>query len=303
MTLAFSTKSGMWTTEYSFEPTCYARTDGRMVGFKHLAQTGPLRDKKFWLHDESDQRNRFYTQKFPSRISVVSNENPSATKAYESVSLETTYNDWVMNVNTQEQEGFVDSFGEKESDQYADVPKDIKITNANLTYIGTCLGSSLTLDRLRGRSIQMTSLSGRFAIGTLCFRNKAASVAGVFPDAQNGAVACINQNAERLGIIDTSQSQQENFVQVNGLSGNSLLIGNVPDSVPFDPAEADDGQFYTRRTQVELWVASPGSGESMKGDYLVVDVETPPGPENFELYAINVDQHKVRLDHSLGQNN
>ena len=41
----------------------------------------------------------------------------------------------------------------------------------------------------------------------------------------------------------------------------------------------------------------------MKGDYIVVDLETPAGPDNFELYAINVDQHKVNLDHRLGQNN
>jgi len=54
---------------------------------------------------------------------------------------------------------------------------------------------------------------------------------------------------------------------------------------------------------VEIWVASPDSGESFKGDYLVVDLETPGTPDKFELYAINVDQHKVNLDHRLGQNN
>ena len=56
--------------------------------------------------------------------------------------------------------------------------------------------------------------------------------------------------------------------------------------------------------QVQLFVAQRDSGESMKGDYLRVDIETKNvGPPAFELYAINVDQHKVNLDHSLGQNN
>ncbi len=56
--------------------------------------------------------------------------------------------------------------------------------------------------------------------------------------------------------------------------------------------------------QVQLFVAQRESGESMKGDYLRVDIETTNvGPPAFELYAINVDQHKVNLDHSLGQNN
>ncbi len=75
MTLAFSTKSGQWTTEYSFEPTCYANTDGRMIAFKDVE------DGAFWLHDEREtDRNKYYGTKYKSSLSVVSNENPSATK-------------------------------------------------------------------------------------------------------------------------------------------------------------------------------------------------------------------------------
>ena len=65
----------------------------------------------------------------------------------------------------------------------------------------------------------------------------------------------------------------------------------------------------------EVYVGDESSGESMIGDYLVINIETvvpitqaePTGSaglqDSFELYAINVDQHKVNLDHSLGQNN
>ena len=78
MTLAFSIKSGQWTTEYSFEPTCYANTDGRMIAFKDVE------DGAFWLHDgDESNRNRYYGTSYKSSLSVVSNENPSATKAYE----------------------------------------------------------------------------------------------------------------------------------------------------------------------------------------------------------------------------
>ena len=40
----------------------------------------------------------------------------------------------------------------------------------------------------------------------------------------------------------------------------------------------------------------------MRGEYMNVDIERS-GTDYYELYAINVDQHKTKLDHSLGQNN
>ena len=102
MTLAFSTKSGQWTTEYSFEPTCYANTDGRMIAFKDVT------DGSFWLHDEKESdRNKYYGTSYKSRMSVVSNEDPSATKSYEAISLETSSDSWKIDVATLEQEGVV----------------------------------------------------------------------------------------------------------------------------------------------------------------------------------------------------
>ena len=302
MTLAFSIKSNMWTTEYSFEPHCYAETDGRMLAFKSVANAGALAGRKVWMHDETQDRNLFYGAGYPSKVSVVSNEDPSATKAYEAVSLETLYNDWSMQVETHEQSGGTDVFVEKENDQYAEVPKDIKITAANLTYVGTALGSSLIMNAST-ESIRMTSLSGKMPIGTLCFRNKSESTQGVGANAGDGAIVAINNqtNGRVFNILGTASEDQEAFVKAVGLSQGSLLISNPPTTSAGGPFQ--DEEFFNNTTEVEIWVASPDSGESFKGDYLVVDLETPATPDNFELYAINVDQHKVNLDHRLGQNN
>ena len=43
-------------------------------------------------------------------------------------------------------------------------------------------------------------------------------------------------------------------------------------------------------------------GEDMRGEYMRVDMQRS-GADYYELYAINLDQHKTKLDHSLGQNN
>jgi len=310
MTIAFSLKTNMWTTEYSFESTCYGSTDNRMLSFKNV----PLDDRptngpvKMWLHDETPNRNRFYQEDNPSKISVVSNEDPSATKGFEAVSLETTYSDWSMNVATQEQEGSTEDFAEKENDQYASIPKDRKITSANLTYIGTAYGSSLTSASLQqSDEIQMNTLSGSFGVGVLCYRNKAQGVPGVDTLARDGSIAAIRRFGQRVAVIGVDESNTEDLVQVGRVNPQTkiLTITGLAEELNVFPenSEPEGSDFYSPENEVEIWIASPGSGESMKGDYIVVDLETPAGPDNFELYAINVDQHKVNLDHRLGQNN
>ena len=44
------------------------------------------------------------------------------------------------------------------------------------------------------------------------------------------------------------------------------------------------------------------NGEDMRGEYMEGELSRT-GTDYYELYAINVDQHKTKLDHSLGQNN
>lgn len=297
MTLAFSLKSNMWTTEYSFEPKCYAETDGRMLSFKEIESSGPNRTRKIWLHDDAPERNLFYGESYPSKISVVSNENPSATKTYETVSLETSYSDWSMNVETQEQSGSTDVFVQKENDQYAEVPRDVKITGANLTYIGTCSAESIAINA-QTTGIKMSSLSGKMAVGVLCFRYK-SDVDPLLKD-QVVAIDSVRQGEFRP-VLGTQAQQHADFVKVVGLDKKNLLISDPP--ATSGNGVGNDEEYFNRTNQVEVWVASPDSGESMKGDYIVIDLETKPNPTNFELYAINVDQHKVNLDHSLGQNN
>lgn len=276
MTLAFSTKSGQWTTEYSFEPTCYANTDGRMIAFKDVT------DGAFWLHDQDAvNRNKYYGTNYKSSLSVVSNENPSATKAYEAISLETSYGDWNIDVSTLNQEGTITTFFDRENDQYAPIPKDQgSFSSANLVYIGTTSGATFASEFEAGE-IKLSSMSGSIALGLLCFKNNNGNILAIRPNGLGGSI----QPDSSIGNVESfSESSRSIVLDIDNPPTVTILSG-LPD-------------------QVQLFVAQRESGESMKGDYLRIDIETKSvGPPAFELYAVNVDQHKVNLDHSLGQNN
>lgn len=278
MTIAFSIKSGQWTTEYSFEPTCYANTDGRMLASKDA--TGGL----FWLHDEDEaNRNKYYGDEYKSKLSVVSNEDPSATKCYEAISLETSHNSWNIDVETLSQKGTVDDLVERENDQYAPIPKDDTISTANLVYIGTVSGKQFR-DGVNARSLQLPSMPRSMAQGLLCFNS-------------GGGLRCLNKN----GFVSTAVSFSSKTAFVDDFSESSRSISIQTDDLA---GVVDEQTALNDTTLYDLFVAEPKSGESMRGDYLLINIETKnEGPNNFELYAINVDQHKVNLDHSLGQNN
>jgi len=277
MTLAFSTKSGQWTTEYSFEPTCYANTDGRMIAFKD--ELGG----SFWLHDEKDsERNKYYGTAYKSRMSMVSNEDPSATKSYEAISLETSSDSWKIDVATLEQQGVVQDLYQRENDQYAPIPKDVAVSAANLVYIGTTSGSDF-FNSVDNGEIQLSSMSGNIATGVLCYVNNSNKIQSFRSNGLGNDV--VNFNGTVVKAVGFSEKSKSISLDVSELTASASDLSGVPDDV-------------------QLFVADEDSGESMKGDYLVINIETQSSvPSNFELYAINVDQHKVNLDHSLGQNN
>ena len=283
MTLAFSIKSGQWTTEYSFEPTCYANTDGRMVAFKDVEGGA------FWLHDEKEgERNKYYGEPYKSKLSVVSNENPSATKAYEAISLETSYSSWDIDVETLDQQGSVGDLYERENDQYAPIPKHSRVSGSNLVYIGTCSSDGFS-ENLEAGEIQLSSISGNMATGALVFKTLSGELNSIkdngFAQIVNVGSALLGNEERNLFVKNFSESSRSISLNNDILESQVTITSGVPD-------------------EVQLFVSESNSGEAMKGDYLLIKMETQgASPSNFELYAINVDQHKVNLDHSLGQNN
>ena len=321
MTIAFSTKSNRWTSRYSFEPTCYAN-----VGQQFLSTTPTSDSDIIHRHDVSSANNRFYGVGYKSSLSVASNEDPSATKAYEALSLESSEDaGWTASVRTIDQEGVVESFVERENDFYAEFPKNSIITQSNIFPVGTASRQEV-IDSISSNSeedppswtIDVEGFPDIIPGGILCYYDQDANIIRKFPF--YAAVEQAGQISPIGGIsFDAAISSQVNGneFQVGGYDEqNSSLIltyhtvfsefPNNPFVINFVDTFINNLVNFLQNSLPEtltLYVASPSAGNNMKGDYAVIDVETSAAPPDFELYAINVDQHKINLDHSLGQNN
>ena len=144
-TVAFSTKSNVWKTRYSFNPTCYMDMDDDFLSSAPIDEEDT---RLAWRHDISGAYNNFYETAYPSTIRVASNQNPSATKAFKSISLETNTQGWTARVQTNldrggdftlTQDGTIRSFESKEGNQYASMPRNSQgpgNSTSNIVYVG-----------------------------------------------------------------------------------------------------------------------------------------------------------------------
>ena len=167
MTIAFSTKSNKWTTRYSFKPKHYFTVDQQLVSFKNSSAY----DAIIWAHDQDPLYNRFYGNNYPSSFTVVSNHDPSATKQYESFSIEDrNWGSW--NVEFESSSGTTAStstLSQSENDFYAEVPRSSNFKDGRLVFIGTADSSQIAQGVIESGSIKMKTVEDVAAKGPLVY--------------------------------------------------------------------------------------------------------------------------------------
>ena len=309
MTIAFSTKTLDWKTRYSFEPNQYMTSGDEMVSF-------PISNSlSAWRHDTGTY-SKFYGTNYNPIVSVVSNEDPSATKVYEAISIEgdTSPSSVVFTTRTAGDQSSSlgnTAFKKMEGKFYSDIPKNVGNVDAALGYIGnTTVGDFRKIAEGTSNRLYLESRPIRIPNGSLVVYplSDEASYQGGRP------IALTFQSSGYLEeeVIDDVLSS----VYVDGSTlyiskdydpyTNSLLVNeNLPADIIeefFEIAGVTDVAPDSLVIPLFTYNNPSINGEDMRGDFIKVDMEFPVGGY-FEVYAVNIDQHKTKLDHSLGQNN
>lgn len=347
MTIAFSTKSLDWKTQYSFEPVHYANTKTELVSFNRIAG-----DAGVWVHDTSDKYNQFYGVDYPSKLSVITNNNPSATKIYEAFSVESTSGSWKATFetrtgDTQRSSFDANSLVTKEGKHYIDIPKDTLNKQMTYTYVGqTTVGDLYNASqpgfmknkiKIRGKIHAIPSELGilfktytqeeLYAFG---MDNNAANdyqevnpknqVSRYIPGAVSSTVVSYLDTTTQSDLEGPFASNYKYDPYTNSISYINKYLQGVeggPEAGNFwytalrvyfgdvlELFDGDTGKLVLDKAPVFLYSVTPlgVNGEDMRGEFMRVDLERT-GTDYYELFAINVDQHQTKLDHSLGQNN
>ncbi len=81
VTVVFDERTNFWTSFFSFHPENMEKINTRLVTFK---------DGALWVHSANSIHNNFYGVQYTSQILPVFNDAPSATKVFQSISVEAT---------------------------------------------------------------------------------------------------------------------------------------------------------------------------------------------------------------------
>tara|TARA_R110000772_G_scaffold13346_2_gene39678 strand:+ start:1597 stop:2514 length:918 start_codon:yes stop_codon:yes gene_type:complete len=299
-TIAFSTKANVWKTRYSFAPTCYITMNNDFL-------SSNLHDENsttmVWKHDENTTHNSFYGYySVPSFLEVVSNQNPSSVKIFKALSIESSSLDWEGSVYTNKgrgtealQTGSLDGFIEKEGNQYSSMPRSEINSTSNLTLAGIInkddveFSGSLTNDD--GESyweiplINIPDVALPISDQSFLFFGP-----GLINSSENTSFSASNGFPEE-GLLIIGYNEVTNSLEVRDSLG-----GNTSTSSTLTTALSNEGS----KIPVYIMTNPAQDGDTMRGPYVGIKLTLPDSSEAFELFAINVDYEKTKLDGSLG---
>jgi hypothetical protein len=132
-TVAYDTEDKVWNTRYSYSPERIASLDDTLYTFK----AGTM-----YVHDDTSNRSTYYGVAGSTIVEVISNNNPSMVKSYESLSLEGT-DAWATVISNTDQSTSIltTDYSEREREFFAYIPRDTS-ANVGTTTITSLSGSS-----------------------------------------------------------------------------------------------------------------------------------------------------------------
>lgn len=320
-TFAFSHTGDYWKTRYSFEPTNYTYIDSKLISYRATTATenedneDNSMQRIAWVHNaQGTPRNNFYGTQYNSKVLVSSNQDPSAEKVFNSVSLETNQNNFIAAVftnvdinsssTTKIQASTIDKFVHREENLYADIRPSVTNSTSNMRPIGLVKSydpSANTITLYGTVSNVMVGARPVFArtIGeeTILTTNiTSVSGADAVISSNNPDISSIEQflnialasPASILGGTSVISAATHNgYETVVTIGGSGLLAGDyiIPDN-----------------TRLLALLDPSVHGDAIRGKYMLVDLTTIDGSKPFELYAVNVDYSFSNLDSRLGQN-
>lgn len=318
-TFSFSHTGNYWKTRYSFEPSHYTHIDNALLShtqnfvYSEMDEEIAQIQETVWKHNSSNvPLNNFYDIQYGSYLAVSSNQDPSAEKVFNAISLESNQNVFqvitLTNVDLQgssttkaQQSSLITELATKEENLYAAIPPSLINSTANLRPIGLVKNSNTNnntvtlygaIDNIPTGAIPVfvnTDDDGNTTLRSIANVNASPAVLtseSVDDDVSTFFNFLLNQGtpASTIGEADLYQNQTTVDIDGEGILAGTYIVND--------------------QTRLMALLDPSVHGDAMRGKYLLVSLATRPenAGDPFELYAINVEYSHSNLDSRLGQN-
>ena len=276
-TVSYDVNNSVWNTFYSYRPESIVSVDDTLFTFF----AGVM-----YKHSDAANRATYYGNPYNAVVEVISNQNPSMVKSYESISLEGT-NAWAAEVSNTDQSTSIlaADFSQRERNFYAYVPRDSSANTGTAT-ITSLSGSSevfvlgaVATGGISGFTITFTTPVGDipFPIGATLYKVVGATLVSL-----NVTVTAISGNKQ----ITASAA-------IDGVWNTNSQIWNTNTNI-WDIANVSDGDTIV--------VIGNGAieGDQIRDYYAKIRL-TNTSTSQVELYAVNAVFAKSNLHNQLGQ--
>lgn len=311
-TFSFSHTGNYWKTRYSFEPTEYTCVDNTMVSYQYIgSDESDSNDVQqvVWRHNEGI-KNNFYGTQYNSSFVVVSNNDPSAEKVFNAISLESNQNAFSSQLFTnvdlpdtsetaQQQGSVIQDFIPKEENLYAQIPPSSINSTSNFRPVGVVSGYDVSNNQITVQGMASDVPYGASPVYVTTFDDGSTVYSSVVNPGQGGILLTThNTNVTPESVLlQAALNPGSSFEDATYNPNQNTTSINVGGSGVFN------GAYIVENQTILMYALDPSiHGDSMRGKYLLASFTTKDGSKPFELYAINVDYSFSNLDSRLGQN-
>jgi len=169
-TLTYSQGVQGWPSFYSFQPEMMIGMNNYFYSFK---------GGNLYRHNTNSTRNNFYGTQYNSKITGVINDEPTSTKTFKTIALDTT-SPWDVTLTSDLGSGFIDStwFTEKEGDYFAHIRRN---ADDNVLELRSArgVGNIDSLDSSTASAVVLTfdfTLSSMISIGDKLYKESGGSI-------------------------------------------------------------------------------------------------------------------------------
>lgn len=256
-TIAYDTEDNVWNTRYSYSPERIASLDDTLYTFKGGVM---------YIHSDAANRSTYYGTAYGSMVEVISNNNPSMVKAYESISLEGT-DAWAASITNTDQSTSIltTDFSERERGWFAYVNRDTS-ANTGTSTITALSGSSevFVLGNVATGGVSGATITFTTPVGDIAF-----PIGGTLYKVSGSTLVTLS-------------------LTVTAISGNKQITA----SGSVAGVSAGDTIVVLANAGIE--------GDQLRDYYARIQL-TNSDTSAIELYAVNMVYAKSNLHNDLGQ--
>lgn len=268
-TVTFNENVKGWPSFKSFVPEHSVGCSGDYYTFK---------SGKIYKHNvETADRNNFYNQPYGSTVDVLLNDAPSNIKTYNTIDYEGTKGWVVDSIKTDQSEGNINEFVEKEGKYYnyiqgiaSDINSDTDFASADIQGAGTLQqtpntdeddGSNTgTFIPLTNLTLKLNSINASMQVGDILYYVKAADLTSTTADnvVKYGPINTIDRNLNEVEVVQVNYQSGIFELEINDFimfakdkRVNKSSVSGYYASIKLENSSTEKAELFTIASEIQ----------------------------------------------------